>query len=71
MGLKHATGESVKYNQTPVLIDPTTGTQIEKTRLSYLPPRIPGVENLGISDGTSIKQMTAFDLFVGNSLPVK
>jgi len=69
IGPKHATGESVKYNQTPVLIDPTTGTQIEKTRLSYLPPRIPGVENLGIFDGTSIKQMTAFDLFVGNSLP--
>ncbi len=69
IGPKHASGESVKYNQTPVLIDPNTGLQIEKSRLSYLPPRIPGLEKLGIANGTSIKQMTAFDLFVGNSLP--
>ena len=69
VGPKHANGENVKYNQTPILIDPDTGLQIEKTRLSYLPPRVPGLENLGIFDGTSMKHMTSFDLFVGNSLP--
>ncbi len=69
IGPKHASGENVKYNQTPILIDPNTGAQIEKSRLSYLPPRIPGLENLGIVNGTSVKQMTPFDLFVGNSLP--
>ena len=69
VGPKHANGENVKYNQTPILIDPDTGLQIEKTRLSYLPPRVPGLENLGIFDGTSMKYMTSFDLFVGNSLP--
>ncbi len=69
IGPKHSSGEVVKYNQTPVLIDPDTGTKIEKSRLSYLPPRVPGLEKLGIFNGTSVKKMTPFDLFVGNSLP--
>ena len=69
IGPKHSSGEVVKYNQTPVLIDPNTGTKIEKSRLSYLPPRVPGLEKLGILNGTSVKKMTPFDLFVGNSLP--
>ena len=69
VGPKHENGEAVKYNQTPILIDEETGKQIEKSRLSYLPPRVKGLENLGIFDGTSMKKMTAFDLFVGSSLP--
>ncbi|MDE5977325.1 MAG: ABC transporter permease [Turicibacter sp.] len=69
VGPKHSNGEAVKYNQTPVLIDPDTGLQIEKSNLSYLPPRVPGLENLGIFDGTSMKTMAIFDLFVGSSLP--
>ena len=66
IGPKHSSGEVVKYNQTPVLIDPDTGTKIEKSRLSYLPPRVPGLEKLGILNGTSVKKMTPVDLFVGN-----
>ena len=42
---------------------------IEKSRLNYLPPRIPGLEKLGIADGTMKKDLSNLDLMVGNNLP--
>lgn len=68
VGPKHANGNSVRYDQTPVLVD-EAGITIEKSRLNYLPPRIPGIEKLGIADGTMKKELSNLDLMVGNNLP--
>lgn len=68
-GPKHDNGKLIRYDQAPVLTDPETGLQIEKGRLNYLPPRIPGIEKLGIADGTIKKTMTTQELFVGDKLP--
>lgn len=68
VGPKHANGNSVRYDQTPIIVD-ESGVTIEKSRLNYLPPRIPGLENLGIADGTMKKDLTNFDLMVGTNLP--
>lgn len=69
VGPKNSNGENVRYDQTPVLIHPETGERIEKSALSYLPPRIPGLEKIGIADGTTLKSMSNYDLFVGTNLP--
>lgn len=68
VGPKHFNGNSVRYDQTPVLVD-ESGMTIEKSRLNYLPPRIPGLEKLGIADGTMKKDLSNLDLMVGNNLP--
>ncbi len=68
VGPKHSNGNSVRYDQTPVLVD-ESGMTIEKSRLNYLPPRIPGLEKLGIADGTMKKELSNLDLMVGNNLP--
>lgn len=68
VGPKHSNGNSVRYDQTPVLVD-ESGMTIEKSRLNYLPPRIPGLEKIGIADGTMKKELSNLDLMVGNNLP--
>lgn len=69
VGPKHSNGNSVRYDQTPIIIEESTGKAIEKSRLNYLPPRIPGLEKIGIADGTMTRTLTNLDLMVGNSLP--
>ncbi|MGL4374569.1 MAG: ABC transporter permease, partial [Turicibacter sp.] len=69
IGPKHADGSYVRYDQTPNLVEPDTGLAIAKGRLNYLPPRIPGLEKIGIADGSMKKTMTTQELFVGERLP--
>ncbi len=69
VGPRHSDGSLVDYDETPRVIHPETGLRIDKGQLNYLPPRIPGVENLGIMDGKINKEMTAYELFVGEILP--
>ena len=58
IGPKHSSGERVRYDQTPIIMEYSTGVAIEKGRLNYLPPRIPGLEKIGIADGTMKKDLT-------------
>ena len=69
IGPKHSNGNAVRYDQTPIIIEESTGVAIEKGRLNYLPPRIPGIEKLGIADGTMKKDLTNLELMVGSNLP--
>ena len=69
IGVRHEDGTLVQYDEAPRLLDPETGDPIEKGQLNYLPPRIPGVEQLGIMDGRITKEMTTYELFVGEILP--
>jgi ABC-type dipeptide/oligopeptide/nickel transport system permease subunit len=61
---KNADGTVFKYDHAPVLFD-ENGVEIEKRNIAFLPPRVPGLEKLGIFDGHADIEIGTFDLIVG------
>ncbi len=57
-------GKVFTYGSYPRLVD-SSGQEFKKENIAYLPPRIPGVEKLGIFDGTATVEISIFDLIVG------
>jgi hypothetical protein len=60
----NADGSTFSYRSAPVLYD-ENGHEIEKEQVNYLPARVPFIEKLGILDGSSKIQVTAFDIMIG------
>ncbi|MCT4685871.1 ABC transporter permease [Vallitalea sp.] len=61
---KNANGTVFKYDHAPVLND-ENGTEIPKKDIAFLPPRVPGLEKLGIFDGHADIEIGTFDLIIG------
>ncbi|GMQ59469.1 hypothetical protein AN1V17_38660 [Vallitalea sediminicola] len=62
---KNADGTVFTYDSSPVILD-DNGVEIPKRNISYLPPRMPGIEKLGIFDGHATIDRGSFDLIVGD-----
>lgn len=61
----NADGTPFSYRKAPVLVN-EAGEEIAKEEISFVPPRIPGLEKLGIFDGTTTIERGTWDIFVGN-----
>ena len=61
---KNEDGTVFTYDSSPILLD-NDGKVIPKKDISYLPPRIPGLEKLGIFDGHVTIERCTFDLIIG------
>ncbi|QUH28605.1 ABC transporter permease [Vallitalea guaymasensis] len=61
---KNTDGTVFEYDSAPILLN-EKGEEISKKDISYVPPRIPGLEKLGIFDGHSNIVVATFDLIVG------
>lgn len=62
---KNADGTVFKYKSSPVILN-DQGEVIDKKDIAYVPPRVPGLEKLGIFDGRSTIDRGTFDLIAGN-----
>lgn len=61
----NADGTPFTYKKAPVLFD-EEGNEIAKEDISFVPPRIPGLEKLGIFDGTTEIERGTWDIVIGN-----
>lgn len=61
---KNEDGSVFTYDSSPIILD-DNGKEIPKKDIAYLPPRIPGLEKLGIFDGHATIERGTFDLVVG------
>lgn len=60
----NADGTPFNYKKAPVLFD-EDGVEISKEDISFVPPRIPGLEKLGIFDGTTEIERGTWDVIIG------
>ncbi len=58
-------GTVLTYDSSPVVLG-KDGKILDKEDIFFLPPRIPGLEKLGIFDGTAKAEIPSFDLIVGD-----
>lgn len=61
----NADGSPFTYDAAPILND-ENGKELPKSKIAFLPPRVPGLEKLGIFDGTTKLEITTYDLLIGN-----
>ncbi|MBN2797201.1 MAG: ABC transporter permease [Clostridia bacterium] len=61
----NADGTPFSYKKAPVLFD-EEGNEIAKEDISFVPPRIPGIEKLGIFDGFTVIERGSWDILIGN-----
>lgn len=60
----NADGTPFTYKKAPVLFD-EHGEEIAKEDISFVPPRIPGLEKLGIFDGKTVIERGTWDIIIG------
>jgi ABC-type dipeptide/oligopeptide/nickel transport system permease subunit len=60
----NADGTGFTYREAPILFD-ENGNEIAKEDISFVPPRMPYIENLGIFDGTTTIERGTWDIFIG------
>jgi ABC-type dipeptide/oligopeptide/nickel transport system permease subunit len=60
----NADGTPYSYKKAPVLFN-EAGEEIAKEDISFVPPRIPGLEKLGIFDGTTNIERGTWDIIIG------
>lgn len=60
----NADGTPYRFDAAPVLTY-ANGEEIPKENISYVPPRIPGIEKLGFFDGQTQLEVPTFDLLIG------
>lgn len=60
----NADGTPYRFDAAPVLED-ENGDEIPKEDIAYVPPRIPGLEKLGIFNGYTNIEVPTFDLLIG------
>ncbi len=61
---KNEDGTVYKYDAAPIILD-EDGVEIAKERLAFLPPRVPGLEKIGIFDGVAQIEIGSYDLVIG------
>jgi ABC-type dipeptide/oligopeptide/nickel transport system permease subunit len=57
-------GTAFNYRKSPLLKD-ESGEMISKEEISFVPPRIPGLEKLGIFDGFTTVERGTWDIIIG------
>ncbi len=57
-------GTPFRFDAAPVIHD-VDGNEIPKEDIAYVPPRIPGIEKLGIFNGFTQIEVPTFDLLIG------
>lgn len=60
----NADGTPYRFDAAPVLED-ADGVEIPKEDIAYVPPRIPGLEKIGIFDGQTNIEVPTYDLLIG------
>lgn len=60
----NADGSVFTYKQAPRVLD-EDGIELAKEQISFVPPRIPGLEKLGIFDGTTKIERGSWDIIIG------